>query len=92
MRDASRVTKHRVEYRGPSSLAVQVATLLADAEGVDLRSAEKQDQGGGAVEEEVLLALTVEGTTEVVAAAVGSIRAGLPGGASITIGDGPPDP
>lgn len=92
MRDACRVTNHRVEYRGPASLAVQVATLLADAEGVALRSAEKHEQGDGAVEEKVLLALTVEGTAEAVAAAVGSIRTGLPGAASITMGDGPPEP
>ncbi len=75
-----------MKYEGPSSLAVRVATLLADAEGIDLRSAEKQEYADAAVET-VLLALTVEGTTEAVMAAVSSIRAGLPAEARISVED-----
>jgi hypothetical protein len=80
------VTAHRVTYEGPSALAVQVATLLADAEGVDLTSAEKQDPAGGS-EEATVLALTVEATTEAVGAAVGRIGEGLPAGARLSVED-----
>ena len=80
------MTTHQVKYEGPSSLAVRVATLLADAEGIELRSAEKQEDEGRSAET-VLLALTVEGTSEEVAAAVGAIGDGLPAGASITVQD-----
>ena len=78
------VTTHTVRYEGPSSLAVQVATLLADADGIDLTSAEKQEPAGGSGDT-VLLTLTVEATTGDVAAAVGSISGGLPDGARITV-------
>ncbi len=82
------VTSHQVKYEGPSALAVRVATLLADAEGIELRSAERQEHTGGSVE--TVLALTVEGTAEAVTAAVGSIGAGLPAEARITV-EGPLD-
>jgi len=77
------VTTHQVKYEGPSSLAVGVATLLADAEGIDLTSA-KQEQPEGSLGT-VLMALIVEGTTEDVIAAVGQIGDGLPAEASITV-------
>ena len=77
------MTTHHVKYEGPSSLAVHVATLLADAEGIDLTSAEKQEPTDGSVE--TVLALTVEGTTEAVMAAVRSVGAGLPAEARITV-------
>ncbi len=73
-------------YEGPSSLAVRVATLLADAEGIDLRSAEKRDPAEGS-DETVLLVLRVEGTTDAVMAAVDSIGPGLPAEARITVDD-----
>jgi len=78
------VTTHQVRYQGPSALAVRVATLLADADGIGLTSAEKQEHPDGSVEATVL-ALTVEGTTEDVMAAVRHIGDGLPAGASITV-------
>ena len=70
---------------------MRVATLLADADGIDLTSAEKQEQPGGSGEAAVL-ALTVEGTTEDVLAAVRHIGEGLPAGAGITVEvpEGPP--
>jgi hypothetical protein len=86
-RDAWAVSSHQVRYEGPSSLAVSVATLLADAEGIELRSAEKQEPDGEPVEP-VSLVLTVEGTTEAVTAAVGSIDLGLPPDARIRL-EGP---
>ena len=80
------MTTHQVQYEGPSSLAVRVATLLADAEGVDLTSAEKPEHRDESMAM-VRLAVTVEGTTEAVMAAVGSIQAGLPADASLTVED-----
>ncbi len=88
MRDACRVTSQQVLYEGPSSLAVGVATLLADAEGNALTSAERETAEGSA--ETVRLVLTVEGTRDAVMAAVASIAAQLPAGARITVED-PPD-
>jgi len=79
------VTTHQVKYEGPSSLAVRVATLLADAEGIDLRSAEKQDLGDGSVDA-VVLTLTVEASADDVTEAIGRIGVGLPEGATITAG------
>ena len=78
------MTTHQVKYEGPSSLAVRVATLLADAPGVDLTSAERPEYPDGSVEM-VRLAVTLEGTTDAVMAAVGSIRAALPADASVTV-------
>jgi hypothetical protein len=80
------VTTHQVKYEGPSSFAVRVATLLADADGIELKSAEKQEYGDGPAGV-VLLALSVEGTSEAVMAAVRSIAAGLPTEARITLED-----
>ncbi len=83
-RDALAMATYQVKYEGPLSLAVRVATLLADGEGVDLTSAEKPEHPEGSVEM-VRLTLTLEGTTEAVMAAVDSVEAGLPPDASITV-------
>ena len=80
------MTSHEVKYQGPPSLAVRVATLLADAEGIDLTSAQKQEHPDGSLES-VILSLTVKGTTEAVAAAVCSIARVMPAGAGIIIED-----
>ena len=79
------MTSHQVKYEGPPALAVQVATLLADAEGIDLKSAERKEHADGSIE--TVLVLTIEGTTEAVTAAVGSIEAQLPSEARITVDD-----
>ena len=81
------MTSHQVTYEGPPSLAVSVATLLADAEGIELTSAAKPEYTGDPPEsvEPARLVLTVEGTTEAVTAAVASIDAGLPADARITV-------
>ncbi len=78
------MARHQVKYEGPASFAVRVATLLADADGIDLTSAEKQEYGDGTTET-VLLVLTVEGKLEAVMAAVRSIGARLPAEATITL-------
>ncbi|HEX2046945.1 MAG TPA: hypothetical protein VHF27_04215 [Acidimicrobiales bacterium] len=80
------MTSHQVRYEGPAALAVRVATLLADAQGIELRSADRQEHADGAVE--TVLVLTVEGTPEAVMAAVGSVDDELPAEARITM-DGP---
>ncbi len=74
-----------MKYEGPSSFAVRVATQLADADGIELTSAEKQE--GDESVDTVLLVLTVEGTPEAVMAAVRSVGAGLPAEARITLED-----
>jgi hypothetical protein len=79
------MTTLRVTYEGPSSLAVPTATMLADADDVDLTSSEPlQKLGGGG--DAVRLTLTVEGSTDGILDAVARVREGLPPGATITIG------
>jgi hypothetical protein len=76
------VTVHRVRFEGPASLAVGVATGLADSDGVDLVSSEPPsllDDG------RVGLVVAVEGAPDAVAAAVASLRGRLPERASIEV-------
>ena len=65
---------------------MQSATLLADAEGLQLRSADSPEPVEG-LPGRVRLALTVDGTPEAVEAGVRRIEDGLPADASITIAD-----
>lgn len=74
------MTEHRITFEGPPSVAVRVATLLADADGVDLTS-QTPEPGGTA--ERVVLVLTVDGTVDDVAAAVAAVEADLPPGATV---------
>ena len=76
------MTTHRITYQGPPSLAVQAATLLADTHGIELTSAGQPEPAPGPAGT-VLLTLTVEGTAEAVAAAVGRMRETLPAGATV---------
>lgn len=78
------VTTHQVKYEGPSSHAMRVATELADAEGIELMSAERE-QGEGGPAEAVLLTLTVEASAEAVMAAVNAVQGELPPGARVTV-------
>jgi len=85
------VTSHQVTYQGPSSFAVRAATLLADADGVELTSATPPEHPNGS-DATVLLALLVEGTTGAVAVAVNSVRVAMPPEATVTVDepvDGP---
>ncbi|MCU1504493.1 MAG: hypothetical protein JWM12_3847 [Ilumatobacteraceae bacterium] len=85
MRDTGAVTTHRIRFAGPTELVLGVATLIADAVGVDLTSSGPPapiDDGAVALE------LTVEGSTLAVSRAVDRIRDGLPAGASVTVVDG----
>jgi hypothetical protein len=79
------VTNYRVRLEGPAELVLRLATALADADGVELRSSEKPvnlDDGMVALE------VTVQGEFDAVADAVAGIRGGLPSGASIGLTDG----
>jgi len=79
------VTIYRIRFEGPAALAVGVATALADADGVDLTSSEQPsilDAG------KVRLNVSAEGSEADIAAAVASIGASLPDGASIKVVDG----
>jgi hypothetical protein len=80
VRDAWAVTTHSVTYEGPPALAVDVARILADAEGIELTGAAEPQQHGNVI----VLALTVEATPDMVAAAVRGIAEGLPDGATIS--------
>lgn len=82
--DACAMTTRRILYEGPASLAVPTATMLADAEGIELTSSDmgERSQTGGDV---VRLALVVEGSPEAITAAVVATRDGLPPGATVTI-------
>jgi hypothetical protein len=79
------VPNHRVRFEGPASLALRVATALADAEGVELISS---DQPVTLDHQTVELSLTVEGTFDAVADAVNTARGEVPPGALIEITGG----
>ena len=76
------MSRHEVTYRGPSTFAVQAAALIADADGIELTSAERADDPDG-MADSVVLVLTLEGTDEAVAAGLAAVRAELPAGASV---------
>ena len=83
--DACPVTTFRIRFEGPAALAVQVATALADADGVELTSSQ---QPSIVDEHTVALDMSVDGTRTAVALAVSTIGSGLPASASIDIVDG----
>jgi hypothetical protein len=73
---------YAIRFEGPGVLALDVVTRLADADGVDLvASATPEATGGGAV----TLDVTVDGDDAAVFAAVGSINAVLPDGATVAV-------
>jgi hypothetical protein len=78
------VTVYRIAFEGPAALAVGVATVLADANGVELISSEPPSVVDV---ETVKLGLAVEGALDSVTDAIASIRDGLPAGASIEVVD-----
>jgi hypothetical protein len=80
------VPSYRIDYQGPRTHAVQAARLLADADGIELTSSQPVEQQEGS--ENVVLRLTVQGTTDDVLDAVAMTRGQLPTGASIEIAEG----
>lgn len=74
------MTTHQVTYRGPSTFAVRAAALLADSEGLELRSANRTDDPSDG---SVALELTIEGTDEAVAEGIDAVREEMPAGATL---------
>jgi hypothetical protein len=81
---AGTVTVRRIKIVGPATHAVQVATELADADGVEMTSSKPPVI---VADDTVELEVAVEGTPDDIADAVSSIRKGLPKGASIELAD-----
>jgi len=79
------VTAHRITYEGPAAMAVRAATLIADAEGVELTSAESPEPLDGRPDI-VRLRLVISAAGADAAAAVQSIQDELPPGATVSIG------
>ena len=75
------MTTHQVTSRGPSTFAVRAAALLADADGLELTSANRTDDPA---DDSVALELTIEATDEAMAVAVEAVREELPAGASLS--------
>jgi len=73
---------YAIRFEGPGVLALDVVTRLADAEGVDLLASQTPEPTGDGA---VTLDVTVAGDDAAVFAAVGSIDATLPDGASIAV-------
>jgi hypothetical protein len=80
--DAGHVTNYPVRIEGPAELTLNIATALADADGVDLIAS---DQPVTVDEIRVALNVTVNGAFDDVADAVASIRGRMPTGVSIEI-------
>jgi hypothetical protein len=78
------VSTYRLRFEGSRSLAVRVATELADADGVELISS-----GSPTIvsDDTVALELVVEGADAAVADAVAGVRGRIPAGAAIAIVD-----
>jgi hypothetical protein len=84
LRDARGVPRYRISYTGPSTEAVRAATLIADADGIELTASKPPQRRGDAV----VLELTVDGTTDDVLDAVALARGQLPQGTAIEIAEG----
>ena len=78
------MTIFRIRFEGPPALAVQVATALADADGVELTSSQQPSVVDAHT---VALDMSVDGTRAAVMLAVSTIGDGLPTGASIDVVD-----
>jgi hypothetical protein len=74
--------KHRVRFEGPITLALRVATTLADADGVELISFDQPVSVGDGT---VALKVMVEGKLDAVVEAVAGIRREMPPRTSIEI-------
>jgi hypothetical protein len=79
------VDQHRVRFVGPITLALRVATTLADVDGVELISSDQPVTLGNGT---VALNVLVEAELDVVVEAVAGIRRELPAQAFIEINDG----
>ncbi|MDQ1424929.1 MAG: hypothetical protein QOD72_2427 [Acidimicrobiaceae bacterium] len=78
------MTSFRISYEGPRSFAVRAATLLAEADGIELTSSEPPAHLD---DDSVRLALTVHATAPAIADALSAIAAHLPRHATMRIDD-----
>jgi hypothetical protein len=78
------VTSFRISYVGPRSFAVRAATLLAEADGIELTASEPPANRD---DDSVLLSLSVEATQQAVDDALRDIAALLPPGAAMRVDD-----
>lgn len=78
------MTAFRITYEGPASFAVRAATLLAEADGVELTSSQPPERPRGDAAT-VVLALTAEGSADAVLDAVRELRDQLAPGATVHI-------
>jgi len=76
------VSTFQITFVGPATSAVRIATLLADAHGVDLISSETPTVRD---DDSVELAVVVEGSVGDVDVALTAIRRDLPSDASIEL-------
>lgn len=76
------VNEHRIRFEGAAADALTVATIVADADGVDLTSSEPPVPVGDG---RVRLDLDVQGPSRSVEAAVDRIRSDLPADSSIEL-------
>jgi hypothetical protein len=78
------VTSFRISYVGPRSFAVRAATLLAEADGIELTAS---DPPALRDDDSVLLALSVEASHQAVDEALRDIAALLPPEAVMRVDD-----
>lgn len=78
------MTAFRITYEGPAAFAIRAATLLADADGVELTSSQPPEHRRGDADV-VVLALTAEGSADAVLDAVRGLRDQLTPGARVEI-------
>ncbi len=78
------MTTHLIRYEGPTLLAVEAATLLAEASGIDLTGSEPPSRVAGSETRSVLV-VTVTGTPEAVGDAARLMRERLPDDVVISV-------
>ena len=74
--------EHRIRFEGASADALTVATLIADADGVDLTSSEPPST---IADGRVRLDMSVRGRAESITAAVDDLRRNIPVDSSIEL-------
>ena len=79
------MNEHRIRFEGSAAAAVEIATAIADADGVDLTSSAPPT---ALADGRVHLELTVQGPLEVIEAAVEEVAARLPVDSTITVDAG----
>jgi hypothetical protein len=82
------VATYRITYEGPSALALETATKLAEADGIEL-TASLPPQRRDDTSDAVVLVVTVDGTPEAVSDAMRSVGAELADEATLSVDPNP---